>query len=240
MRAFMFGLVIMLASSTAIQADTVFVVDGRTDCAATPPGSGPTLFIEAGTHTLEYLSGAWSLWSSNGANGGLTWVTPIRAYIHATGETIPMFGTGVHPSFAVAQAAAVGQTHELDVLVDSNVSFLVTDGACSDNRGAVTLSLLDDAVVAAAEHPAHFELAPNSPNPFNPSTELRFQLEATAQVELAVYNLAGARVALLVCGLQERGEHSVRFQAEGLPSGTYFARLSSEGRQQTRKLLLLK
>lgn len=234
------GFALLALCLGSVHADTVFTVDARSNCGLGGNVSGPTFHLEAGTRTVEFLSGSWSPWSSNGQHGGLTWGAQVIAYVHATSDVHGMFHTAYYSTPAAAEAASQGLTYDIELLIDSDVTFSVSDTPCSDNRGSVTLSIQEDQLVSAAEQPAHFTLAPNVPNPFNPSTELRFQLEQTAEVELAVFNLAGERVALLAQGLHERGEHSVTFQAETLASGAYIARLSSEGRQQSRKLLLLK
>ncbi|MCB1047697.1 MAG: T9SS type A sorting domain-containing protein [Calditrichaeota bacterium] len=152
-----------------------------------------------------------------------------------------MFNTGFHPSQATAQAAAQGMVFPLDLSVASQVTFFVHDGGgCGDNRGSVMLRLQDQQVAAAFDTPSHFQLLDNHPNPFNPSTQLRFSLDHTAQVELTVFNLQGEMVARPLNDLVAGGEHSVLFDASQLPSGCYVYRLESEGRQQTRKMLLLK
>lgn len=90
------------------------------------------------------------------------------------------------------------------------------------------------------DRPAAFELSTAHPNPFNPTTTLDFSLPATTLVELAVYNVAGQRVATLVDGLQSAGVHSLTFDAAALPSGMYFARMAAMGEVQTTRMLLLK
>lgn len=90
------------------------------------------------------------------------------------------------------------------------------------------------------DRPAAFELSTAYPNPFNPATTLDFSLPATAQVELAVFNVSGDRVATLVDGMQSAGAHSVTFDAAALPSGMYFARMSALDQVQTTRMLLLK
>ena len=63
----------------------------------------------------------------------------------------------------------------------------------------------------AAAVPGDFALEQNRPNPFNSSTVIRFVLPASDRVELAVYNLAGQRVATLVKGAREAGVYAVRW-----------------------------
>lgn len=89
--------------------------------------------------------------------------------------------------------------------------------------------------------PARFKLYQNYPNPFNPSTTLRFDLAASADVTLRIYNALGAQVATLVEQARfTAGAHEIVWDATGLPSGVYFARLMSVGRSQTVRLVLMK
>lgn len=223
-----------------VAADTVFSIHGRNDCATQPWADGPSLMLDAGVHPLAYQSGAWSLWNSDGQNGGQTWVTGVYAYVHATAEAVPLFGTGFHPSQASAQAAAAGLLAELDLPMSSQVTFYVQDGGgCGDNRGQVTLALLDQ-VVAASDLPGDFVLSPAAPNPFNPTTTLCYSLDETGPARLAVFDLLGREVAVLHEGLASAGEHAVVFDAADLPGGLYFARLVAADRQAVRKLLLVK
>lgn len=88
--------------------------------------------------------------------------------------------------------------------------------------------------------PTSFSLQPVYPNPFNPSTTIRFSLPERAYVELKVFDRLGREVARLVDGTIEAGRHEVLFNAPALPSGVYFARFSAGGFSQTRRLTLLK
>jgi hypothetical protein len=88
--------------------------------------------------------------------------------------------------------------------------------------------------------PARFGLAEAWPNPFNPSTRLGIVLDRERSVRLAVYDLRGALVATVHQGLLPAGEHRFTFQAGGLASGIYLARLESEGQGDTRRLMLVK
>jgi hypothetical protein len=83
-----------------------------------------------------------------------------------------------------------------------------------------------------------FGLGAAYPNPFNPVTILPFTLDETGEVELAVYNLNGARVAVLRSGLVARGRHEAHFDGSALASGVYFARLTAGSRTEIRKLVL--
>ena len=93
--------------------------------------------------------------------------------------------------------------------------------------------------------PAAFNLAQNFPNPFNQSTVIRIDLETRAEMELAVYNIAGQKVATLAQGPYPSGTYTFTWQGRNthgaeLASGVYCYRLRANGREQTRKLILLR
>jgi hypothetical protein len=97
----------------------------------------------------------------------------------------------------------------------------------------------------AASLPQRFALDQNYPNPFNSETVIRFALPASAKVELALYNLAGQKVAILVQGTREAGAYTVRWDSHDdssreLASGVYLYRLQAGASEETRKLLLLR
>jgi hypothetical protein len=90
------------------------------------------------------------------------------------------------------------------------------------------------------DRPLSFHLDQNFPNPFNPSTTIRYGLPNRSQVELTVFNTLGEQVAQLVNGYREAGYHEVRFDGNGLSSGVYFYRLRAGDFVQMKRLLLLK
>lgn len=85
-----------------------------------------------------------------------------------------------------------------------------------------------------------FSLIGNFPNPFNPSTTIRYRLPCNSDVQLTVYTAQGQEVARLFKGYREAGYHDVRFDSSGLASGVYLYRLRAGDFVQTRQLLFLK
>jgi hypothetical protein len=81
---------------------------------------------------------------------------------------------------------------------------------------------------------------PVYPNPFNPRAAIRFYLAKSAQVELAVYDLRGRRVALLIQGHLPAGPHETDLAAENLAPGTNVARLRAGDAILTTKLMLVR
>jgi hypothetical protein len=88
--------------------------------------------------------------------------------------------------------------------------------------------------------PDRFIVFQNFPNPFNPSTEIRFGLPQTEQVSVTVYNLLGQKVAEPVNERLQAGYHSVAFDGKNLASGMYVYRVRAGANVGTRKMLLLK
>ena len=67
--------------------------------------------------------------------------------------------------------------------------------------------------------PAAFHLAQNFPNPFNQSTVIRIDLETRAEMELAVYNISGQKVATLAQGPYPSGEYTFTWDGRNTPRG---------------------
>jgi len=83
-------------------------------------------------------------------------------------------------------------------------------------------------------------LGMNYPNPFNPNTSIAFNLPAALRVRLAVYDVLGRNVGVLVDGRLGAGGHELTWRSDGKPSGVYFYRLESSLGTQTRRMILLK
>jgi hypothetical protein len=94
--------------------------------------------------------------------------------------------------------------------------------------------------VTAATAPKEFALEQNYPNPFNPTTAISYQLSANSFTTLKIYDALGREAATLVNEVKEAGYYSAQFDGTKLSSGMYYARLSSNGKTQIRKIVLLK
>ena len=101
-----------------------------------------------------------------------------------------------------------------------------------------------------------FELSQNYPNPFNPSTSIVYtvpagvgsrqyevgskQYAAGRNIRLAVYDMLGREVAVLVNEAKQPGTYSVRFDGSNLSTGVYFYRLTAGSNAFSKKMLLIK
>jgi hypothetical protein len=86
-----------------------------------------------------------------------------------------------------------------------------------------------------------FALHANYPNPFNPTTQIAFDLPAEFRVTLKVYNTLGQQVATLVDGeMLAQGRHQLTFDGRALPSGMYFYTVQAGPYNAVQKMVLLK
>jgi hypothetical protein len=92
----------------------------------------------------------------------------------------------------------------------------------------------------AEEAPATFALQANYPNPFNPSTVIRYQLPEATRVTLRVFDMLGQEVGTLVDGTEEAGFKSVTWDAATFASGVYYYRLTAGTFHEIRKMILLR
>jgi hypothetical protein len=97
-----------------------------------------------------------------------------------------------------------------------------------------------EALSEAEAVPASFALESNYPNPFNPETVIPFALPEASRVEIAVYDLLGRRVAVLVEGELAAGRHAVRFRGEDLASGVYLVRMQAGSFRAVRRMTFVK
>jgi hypothetical protein len=89
-------------------------------------------------------------------------------------------------------------------------------------------------------NPKTFELSSNYPNPFNPSTKIRYAISQTAFTTIKVYSILGEEVAALINEIKTPGIYEINFDGTELTSGTYFYKLESGNFSQTKKMIILK
>jgi hypothetical protein len=127
---------------------------------------------------------------------------------------------------------------------------IISIGDTSDNDVSGTIgsfALIDDVSfdgVTAVDEKENlvksFELKQNYPNPFNPETNFIFNIQDYGLTSLKIYDILGNEAAVLLNEVQEPGEYKITFNAAGLSSGVYFAKLTSGGKQMIKKIMLMK
>jgi len=135
------------------------------------------------------------------------------------------------------------------ILLDEDFSLmeypLLWPGAVTLNNNLSDLVLafndLSDLTIAEINTtPRNFRLSQNYPNPFNAATTIEFVSYVNGWLHLDIYDLLGRSVATLIDRDLESGSRQVVWDSKNMPSGVYFYRLSSEGFEDTKKMIILK
>jgi hypothetical protein len=167
----------------------------------------------------------WDLYFSE--DGGSTWqpiVTDLANSVLEYNWTVP------------AEATNSGQ---VKVTQDNDTGVDYSD---SCNNFTVNVST---GIKKSHNLPDKFVLHPAYPNPFNPTTTIRYELFKSARVSLKIYNMVGEEVITLVNGIQSPGEKSIVWDAKNnlgqiVASGIYFYQLQANGEVRTKKLIFMK
>jgi M6 family metalloprotease-like protein len=115
-----------------------------------------------------------------------------------------------------------------------------------DSSGSVTYSSriaqanIPTAIVPDSPILWNFTLAQNFPNPFNPTTVVGYQLSALSNVRLAVFDVLGREVVVLVNERKPAGRYEALFDGTRLSSGIYYYRLTAGNQVQTKRMVLTK
>ena len=128
----------------------------------------------------------------------------------------------------------------------SSDEFLTKDGWSIDNIKVLKYSdSVTDISDKFAELPKELKLYPNYPNPFNPSTNIRYSLPKAGNVQLEIFDSSGRKVRSLINDFQSPGDYTFLWNGksdsgESCAAGIYFYTLKSAKEVLTQKLVLLK
>ena len=203
-----------------------------------------------------------NIWFGFGAGNGLTQFAPqayANAYLgnvaNANRIADPQFrgisrstNGGLDPRPALGSPALDGS--QVSIPADAWFTTVNYTGAFGRYNWLKGWTALDEKNYLVAGSPTDIEKSDvevagsfalgNYPNPFNPSTVVRYELPETGHVRLSVYDVMGREVAVLVDGAQAVGSYEVTFNAANLASGVYLYRLQVGAQTQTQKMLLMK
>jgi len=138
-----------------------------------------------------------------------------------------------------------------DALTEKDIDEALLELAAAEidytNSFSSALKKSQRAAQSVTEISNKYELFGNYPNPFNPSTTIKFSIPSvgnghvhSSNTVLKVFDILGREVAVLVNAPMSAGEHEVTFKGSGLPSGVYIYTLKVNEFSQSRKMLLLK
>ena len=88
--------------------------------------------------------------------------------------------------------------------------------------------------------PENYSLKQNFPNPFNPTTTIRYSIPKAVHITIKVYNIIGQLVATLIDEYKQAGNYEIKFNGSNLSSGVYFYRMQAGNFVEVKKLILLK
>ena len=133
----------------------------------------------------------------------------------------------------------------MDIRLTNGVTYWykIEDVAFDGTRtlhGPISVTPQAEVAMEAKALPSEFGLSQNVPNPFNPATEIRYQLPEASHVMLAVYDALGRKVQVLVEGFMDAGYRSVVWDAKAVASGTYFVRMEAGDFVEVRKMALIR
>jgi photosystem II stability/assembly factor-like uncharacterized protein len=94
--------------------------------------------------------------------------------------------------------------------------------------------------VMDAETPSSYRLLNNYPNPFNPTTSIRYELAKESAVTIKIFDILGREIETLVNGRQKSGSHRIEWNARNAASGIYFYQMRADAFCQTKKMILQK
>jgi hypothetical protein len=128
----------------------------------------------------------------------------------------------------------------VDAAVDANTSYTYDLYGVAIDGNRELLATASAIPLGPASVATEYSLYQNTPNPFNPITEITFDMPIASSAALIVFNVTGQQVAVLANGLLQSGRHRVTFNAENLPSGMYIYRLEAGSFMAAKKMLLMK
>jgi len=229
------------------------------DAAGTPVDVRYTVLYVETTSTVDGLGYAWAddsgsasyspdaFYAYNSEGGG---ITATRSSTGVYSMTFSDLGGAVAGGHVQVSSYGGGSVFCTTIFWGSAAPDFEVDVRCYDDTGTLVDSWYDILVVwpermavanePGAELPSTLELHAAYPNPFNPSTTLRYDIAEPGNVRIRIYDTLGREVAELINEQQAAGSHEISFHAEGLATGVYVARMEAGGEVRVQRLTLIR
>ena len=186
-------------------------------------------------------------WSSAGTDPSIKYKLKIRKvgtsvdYIYSSNNTGSDTVISMRKSYLDSLAAVFGTTGDSVRCTWKPWGYNGVDSLSSSSTFVLTLVRNTVGInVLSSLVPEKFLLGNNYPNPFNPSTSIKFDIPVPGITVLKIYDSGGREVETLLNSKLQPGSYEFSFNAVNLPSGVYFYRLTSNEFSQTKKMVLLK
>ncbi len=182
--------------------------------------------LETANHDFVLVGGTWSF----GAGASDIWLLKAAA----NGDSIWSRTFGGHE-----------EEYGTAILQTANGEYVVAGATSSFGAGYFDMMLVKTGADATGAEPSTAPLPANLslgvfPNPFNPSTEITFNVPRTAHASLRIYDVLGREVMTLMDGVVRGGSTRLRWDAAGTANGIYFVRLTAAAEVMTKKIVLSK
>jgi hypothetical protein len=210
----------------------------------------PLYMVDTSRQVWQIIDNKPVLWYKLDAQSGDSYTTSIGGNIYnvsvssatanAFGQTVPAkvfswsYGN-IYPNIAIhwlVYGVGFYSTYSSLYNLDDIVTGYIIDGI---NYGTLTNVELICNVI-----PSEFSLSPNFPNPFNPTTSIRFSIGKDSYVTLDIFDMLGCKVQTILSENKPSGIYQVSFSGDGLPSGTYMVRMQADNFREIRKIILIK
>jgi hypothetical protein len=213
---------------------------------AVPSNTGPCAQITISSNVTSSGTASLMIGASIAPTGTTNWISD------ATGDVKKTFTQGTANytrTFKIPCNTANGTYDMFTALwYDKNNNNTIDGGDFVVNSKITTAALTvspNGITVISSEIPDKFDLLPNYPNPFNPTTKINFDIPSAGQryafdTKLVVYDISGRVVATLVNGQLQPGSYSVEWDGTGFASGVYFYSLITNEFTETKRMVLVK
>ncbi len=239
---------------------TAMTIDGAGNVYVTGYSQGST--TNADYLTIKYNSSLVQQWTARSVNSGQDYPSSIA--VNPTGDVYVTGASNIGANgadyytvkYAAANGNVLGSRREdgpahgndyataigLDGVNPPNV--YVTGSwrtGAGTNYNTIKYPFdLSGIINISTQVPDKFSLQQNYPNPFNPTTNIRFDVAKSSSVRLAVYDIVGREVGVLVNQQLNPGTYEVNWNANGFSSGVYFYKLITGDFTETKKMILNK
>ena len=170
-------------------------------------------------------------------------VTGLDVSITVSGATSSVAGELVDETGTVVAVNNSTGNNPFTLTAPGQGTYRVNAGFKNPNPRRWDSVMVDIGLTNVNENPISpntFKLYDNFPNPFNPSTTVKYSLTKTSFTKIKIYDAVGNEVATLVNDIKTAGTHQVLFNAEGLSSGVYYYSINSGSFSETKKMVLIR